>query len=86
MCLVIMVVGSTLEGSPERRRSRLLTSIGCSTRQKVEGDTGNSGGGSGYRESNAWVHHNTIAQNKGQGGSAHAYGGGMPSRTNSDLR
>ena len=39
--------------------------------------TGNSGGGIWLQETNAWVHHNTIAQNKGQGGSGHAYGGGI---------
>ena len=40
-------------------------------------DTGNSGGGIWLQETNAWVHHNTIVQNTGRGGSSHAYGGGI---------
>ena len=42
-----------------------------------EAGTGTSGGAIWVQDSNAWVHHNTIVQNTGLGGSGHAYGGGI---------
>jgi len=40
------------------------------------GQTGDSGGGTWFAESNAWVHHNTIVANAGNGPTG-SYGGGL---------
>ena len=46
--------------------------------------TGNSGGGLWLWQTNAWVHHNTIVENAGEGGNNN-YGGGIVSQHGSPM-